>query len=245
MKYNNAIKNKAITLHENGECPFRISKILNISRSTIRYWLENKDKPIKEKFNPKQLLEEQKESYSYCLGLYLGDGYICKTRRTYRLRIFQTAKYKNLVRLCQHNLKTILPNNKISLVDKKCNCTVISVYNNDLPLMFPQHGSGKKHERKISLKNWQKKIVDLYPKEFIKGLIHSDGCRYKRTVGKYTYTNYNFVNKSKDIIYLLCKYCEKLKIKYDLIHRNNNTDMVNFSRRDSVKILDSFIGEKS
>lgn len=42
---------------------------------------------------------------------------------------------------------------------------------------FPQHGPGRKHERKIALEDWQQQIVDTYPEEFVRGLIHSDGCR--------------------------------------------------------------------
>ncbi len=43
--------------------------------------------------------------------------------------------------------------------------------------MFPQDGPGKKHERPIALEPWQQEIVDAHPWEFIRGLIHSDGCR--------------------------------------------------------------------
>ena len=53
----------------------------------------------------------------------------------------------------------------------------IKVYFKHLPCLFPQHGPGKKHERPIALDHWQQDIVDAHPWEFIRGLIHSDGCR--------------------------------------------------------------------
>ena len=38
------------------------------------------------------------------------------------------------------------------------------------PLVFPQHGPGKKHERAIALARWQQDIVDRFPHEFLRGL---------------------------------------------------------------------------
>ena len=43
--------------------------------------------------------------------------------------------------------------------------------------LFPQHGPGKKHARTIALEEWQQQIVDAHPGAFLRGLIHSDGCR--------------------------------------------------------------------
>ena len=45
------------------------------------------------------------------------------------------------------------------------------------PEAFPQHGPGRKHERPIVLEDWQQAIVDEHPWAFLRGLIHSDGCR--------------------------------------------------------------------
>jgi hypothetical protein len=50
------------------------------------------------------------------------------------------------------------------------------------PEAFPQHGPGRKHERRIELAGWQREIVDRFPREFLRGL-HSDGCR---TVNRFT-----------------------------------------------------------
>lgn len=44
-------------------------------------------------------------------------------------------------------------------------------------IAFPQHGPGRKHESQIVLEPWQREIVSRYPAEFVRGLIHSDGCR--------------------------------------------------------------------
>jgi len=40
---------------------------------------------------------------------------------------------------------------------------------NAWPCLFPQHGPGRKHERKIELAPWQEAIVDREPEQFIRG----------------------------------------------------------------------------
>ena len=45
------------------------------------------------------------------------------------------------------------------------------------PDALPQHGPGLKHQRAIALEDWQQRIVDGYPWAFLRGLLHSDGCR--------------------------------------------------------------------
>jgi hypothetical protein len=42
--------------------------------------------------------------------------------------------------------------------------------------LFPQWGTGRKHERRIVLADWQRAIVDEYPQAFLRGLIHSAGA---------------------------------------------------------------------
>ncbi|HYJ67134.1 MAG TPA: hypothetical protein VEX15_05670 [Nocardioidaceae bacterium] len=46
----------------------------------------------------------------------------------------------------------------------------------------PQHGSGRKHTRLITLERWQVEIVERHPDRFLRGLFHSDGCRTINTV---------------------------------------------------------------
>ena len=78
--------------------------------------------------------------------------------------------------------------------------------------MFPQHGPGRKHLRKIELADWQLEIVAKYPEKLLRGLFHSDGCRFvnwatRPIVGgeirRYKYVRYMFSNESEDIIGIL------------------------------------------
>ena len=114
---------------------------------------------------------------------------------------------------------------------------------------FPQHGPGRKHERPIVLEPWQREIVDAFPREFLRGLIHSDGCRtvnrFKTKlpsgrVAEYAYPRYFFSNLSADIRGLFCEYCDRLGIRWTQSNHRN----ISVSHRHSVAALDEFIGPK-
>lgn len=117
------------------------------------------------------------------------------------------------------------------------------------PKAFPQHGPGKKHKRKIELVPWQEEILDADPRPLLRGLIHSDGSRcvnrfkvmLKDGLRSYAYPRYFFTNYSADIRGIFCRYCERLGIRWTQSSFKN----ISVSHRDSVAILDSFIGPKS
>jgi hypothetical protein len=118
------------------------------------------------------------------------------------------------------------------------------------PEAFPQHGPGRKHERRIELADWQREIVDAFPHEFVRGLLHSDGCRTVNRfatklpsgrVAEYAYPRWFFSNRSADIRGLFCEYCERLGIRWT----QSNPRNISVSHRDSVALLDSFVGAKS
>jgi hypothetical protein len=69
----------------------------------------------------------------------------------------------------------VLPN-KVSRTPK-IGCTEVASYSKHWPCLFPQHGPGRKHERRIELVPWQQELVDLDPRPLVRGLLHSDGCR--------------------------------------------------------------------
>src|ERR1700759_262280 len=62
--------------------------------------------------------------------------------------------------------------------------TEVKSYSKHWPCLFPQHGPGLKHNRLIKLADWQQVIVDRYPGDFVRGLIHSDGYRGMNRVRK-------------------------------------------------------------
>ena len=115
-------------------------------------------------------------SYTYLLGLYLGDGFIAShARGVYRLRIYCANAYPELIRRCESAMGEVIAT-KVSRV--ACvGCTEVAAFSKHWPCLFPQHGPGKKHERRIELTPWQQELVDRDPRPLIRGLLHSDGCR--------------------------------------------------------------------
>ena len=132
---------------------------------------------------------------------------------------------------------------------KNSRAVIIEASSKLLPEVFPQHGPGLKHNRPIVLADWQREVIDEHPKRFLRGLIHSDGCRVYNVfttrlpsgrVAVYRYPRYFFSNLSADIRGLFCEYCERLGVRWT----QSNDRNISVSHRHSVAILDEFIGPK-
>ena len=179
---------KVIQLKNAGLNNCQISRALNIPRTTINGWIKfkpNFEKIDEYNFNPENYIIENnlQNTYSYILGQYLGDGYINKMKRTYRLRIFNTVEYEQLNKFIINQLQLLFPNNKIGYVDFNTYLSIHVYSNKSIPYLFPQNGKGRKHKRKIKLVDWQKRIISY--KYLLMGLFHSDGCFYYRNVNHY------------------------------------------------------------
>ena len=115
--------------------------------------------------------------YCYLLGLYLGDGCISRGTRTLSLRITLDAKYPAVIERCRQAIDILMPTQRAGVLRRSDGCTDVYMYSKHWPCLFPQHGPGKKHDRRIALEPWQQALVDQATEEFVLGLIHSDGCR--------------------------------------------------------------------
>lgn len=187
------------------------------------------------------------KAYSYLLGQHLGDGSIAHTHRgVYRLFIACCAAYPDIIEECRRAIQAVLPENRIGQRSKP-GAVDISCYSKHWPCLFPQHGPGRKHHRRIELEPWQAQLaLDLHPDRFLRGLVHSDGCRcINRVTGKngsrYAYVRYMFSNRSADIRQLFVAACERLGVEV----RQMNRFALSVVRRDSVARFEEFIGPKS
>ena len=190
-------------------------------------------------------------SYSYLLGMYLGDGCVSATHRTYQLVVACDAAYPQIIEDCWAAMMlTLLPRRVAQHRHPVARSVRVVGASPRWPEAFPQHGPGRKHDRRIELAAWQREIVDRHPHEFLRGLLHSDGCRtvnrFKTKlpsgrVAEYAYPRWFFSNRSADIRGLFCEYCERLGIRWT----QSNPRNISVSHRRSVALLDSFVPAKS
>ncbi|MFL6270518.1 MAG: transcriptional regulator [Actinomycetes bacterium] len=179
--------------------------------------------------------------YTYLLGLYLGDGCLSAgPRDVYRLRIACAERYPGLIRQCELAMAEVLPNKVNRTRKRNERCWDVYSFSKHWPCLFPQHGPGRKHERKIELTGWQQELVDLDPRPLVRGLLHSDGCRVLNWVNGTPYPRYHFSNVSADIRGIFGRACDQLGIEW----RPNNRFSLSMARRESVALLDEFVGPK-
>jgi hypothetical protein len=150
------------------------------------------------------------------------------------------AQYRGIVTECVAAIEAVMPRNRVHVQKLPYRAVVIGCYSKQWPTLFPQHGPGRKHQRKIELAPWQQEIVDDYPREFLRGLIHSDGCRVLNRVNGKDYPRYFFTQVSDDIRRIFTDTCDRLGIRW----RQNRWNSISIARAPSVALMDSFIGPK-
>lgn len=242
---------RARALHADGAAVAEVARQLKLPYRTVRDWCHltfqtdpgqpKSPRPCWACDTPRRTPEKQEE-YAYLLGLYLGDGYLATSMRVPVLRIACAEAYPALIDACERAMRATLAK-AVQRVQKE-GCVAVQAYSMHWPCLFPQHGPGRKHERKIALTDWQQQIVDEHPKPFVRGLFHSDGCRVVNHVtvrGKrYAYPRYFFSNESADIMALCAAALDRIGAQWRLNRRNS----LSVARASSVALLDTFIGPK-
>jgi hypothetical protein len=184
-------------------------------------------------------------AYAYLLGQYLGDGCISRTSSSLRLRLACCNAYPDIMDECAAAIRAVKPAANVGYITN-VGCTEVYSTWAHWPCLLP-HGPGRKHLRTIVLQPWQRDIaIDRFPDQFIRGLIHSDGCRainrIKAVSGKnYEYVRYFFSNESEDIRQLFFDTCKRLEIDA----RHNMRNSISVARKESVRRLEEIVGPKS
>ncbi|MCX4667919.1 helix-turn-helix domain containing protein [Streptomyces sp. NBC_01381] len=252
--YDIGTRKRALTLVSQGRSLNSVSKETGISRAAIRSW-QTRIEPLPwnraapcPRCGDAPSKPQDPAAYSYLLGLYLGDGCISAGRRgVYFMRIVCADAWPGLIEACEAAIRAARPDNRVCRV-KKQGCVAVTCSSKHWPCLFPQHGPGKKHNRTIALEPWQQEIVDSHPWEFIRGLIHSDGCRITNWTTRlvdgerkrYEYPRYFFTNLSGDIIRLYTDTLDRLGVSW----RPANPRNISVARKDSVALMDTHIGPK-
>ncbi len=187
-------------------------------------------------------------AYAYLLGLYLGDGCLTRGRReVFALCLQCSDDWPGLLEAAKSAMAAVMPMSRVFGV-KRQGCTEVKSTSKHWPCLFPQHGPGRKHERKIELASWQQAVVDRCPGELVRGLFHSDGWRGVNRVRRrwadsdhwYEYPRYLFGNESKDILAICGQALDQLGVAWRYSRRN----AISVARRDAVARLDEFVGPK-
>ncbi|MZF87125.1 helix-turn-helix domain containing protein [Streptomyces sp. SID5643] len=249
--YDLSTRKRALALVAQGRSLNSVSLETGISRAAIRSW-QDRIEPRPRMPHPDPGRPSDESAYAYLLGLYLGDGCISPhPRGGYYLRIACADAWPGLIEECREAIGKVRPGVGVYVAQKQ-GCVAVASYSRNWPILFPQHGPGKKHERHIALEPWQQAIVDARPWEFIRGLIHSDGCRITnwttRIVGgerkRYEYPRYFFSNKSDDIRGLFTHTLDRVGVEWTTLARGSNPFNISVARKASVALMDAHVGPK-
>ena len=173
--------------------------------------------------------------------MYLGDGCISRHPRAWQLRIVMDVSYPGIIEECCQAMEALMPGQTANCIKQKSRCVEISMYSKHWPCLFPQHGPGRKHERVIRLEPWQEPLVEQATESFVRGLIHSDGCRVVANDRGVASVRYHFSNRSEDIKALYCAALDRLGIPWT---RPSDKDIAVY-RKHATARLDEFIGPKA
>ena len=193
-------------------------------------------KDVQVRILPPLPTSSQSAAYSYLLGMYLGDGYISRTPRTYRLEVSLHKRQGPVIERVASAISALRPGHPVGFRLRE-SVTIVNAYWNAWPTLFPQHGAGRKHQRPIVLDSWQRSIVEQNPQEFVRGCIESDGCRHRRVVAGRDYPAYSFTNHSNDILGLFVWACSLVGLR----PRRANRVTVSLARREDVAALDKLL----
>jgi hypothetical protein len=180
-------------------------------------------------------------SYSYLLGLYLGDGCISRNRTVWALRITLDKQYPGIIESAVSAIDEVLGRRGTGAYPRKTGCTDVVSYSKHWPCLFPQHGPGKKHDRPIRLEPWQQALVAEATEDFVRGLIDSDGCRVVANDRGVASLRYHFTNHSEDIRDLFTGALDSLGITWT----RNSWRTIGIYRKAATARLDEFVGPKS
>ena len=231
----------ALALAQLGSNPTEIARQLGIPRRTVADWLAG---TLPSTAHPDAGCQHDPADlppdYVYLLGMYLGDGCISTHRRgVHKLRIFLDVKYPGIVASTAAAMR-LVKGGSSGVVARPRNCVEVYSFWKCWPHLFPQHGPGKKHERDIVLADWQQELVDRWPKQLLRGLIQSDGCRFQNTGTNWSWPRYGFKRVSDDIRDIFCRTCDRLGV-----HWTQAKATIYVSRKADVAILDEFIAPKA
>lgn len=244
------LREQALALLADGWSMNAVSRRLHVSRSALRVWRDRGVQPMKNAaacFRCEDGPPVDQAAYAALLGYYLGDGCVSRQRRTYSLRVSCDKEYPGIVADVARTIESVRLRARVCYVTGP-GVVVVQSYWNHWPCVLPQHGPGRKHDRRLVLEDWQRDIVTAQPAGFLRGLFHSDGARTNnwatRLVGaqrkRYDYPRWQFVNHSLDIQRFCTDALDLLQVPW----KQSSWKTISVSTRAGVAQLDELVGLK-
>lgn len=243
---------QALELRTHGARAPQIAAAIGVPRRTVSDWLNGRV-PTRPQRRPcaaapdlHAILDATNvEAYVYLLAVYLGDGDLTRSGGSARLRVSLDSRYPEIVETVRSAMTEVMHE---SPVHANCrpgvNMVIVSACSVALITLFPQHGPGPKHRCDVALVGWQRRLVDRHPEAFIRGLIHSDGCRFiasQCSKGRvYRYPRYSLSNRSADILGEFARQLDHIGVGWT----RAGDCAIQIARQPDVARLDRFIGPK-
>ena len=157
--------------------------------------------------------------------------------------------YPRIIEECADAVRQVMPDNSVSKLGRSGSYSTsdepsnveVSGFSKSWPCLFPQHGPGPKHRRRIWLAEWQQRLAERLPEALLRGLIHSDGCRFQNTGRSWSHPRYSFANTSEDIKAIFCEVCDLMGLHWTA----SGEKTIYVSRKADVATLDRFVGPKA
>lgn len=176
------------------------------------------------------------------LGLYLGDGHLVTKARVPVLRISCTASWPGLTAQCETAMLAVAAKSVHRV--QQTGCVNVQSYSNHWPCLLPQHGPGRKHERRIYLADWQQPIIDANSDSFLAWTISVRWLpRYQQGTtrgGKLFLSEIHLLERVGDIMRLCKASLDRLAIGWRVCRRT----MLSVARMEDVAALDHHVGTK-
>jgi hypothetical protein len=239
---------RTLELAAEGLSTSEVARRVGVPRSTVRDWLAGRLPVAWHRGEASCVgcgavhdLDGLPAAYVYLLGMYLGDGCLSvHPRGVYKLRISLDARYPGIAEDCERAIHAVMPNNRVGRVGFGT-WQELYAYSKHWACLFPQHGPGRKHEREIALTDWQRGLVARWPLLLLRGLIHSDGCRFQNTGRGWSHPRYSFANCSPGIRAIFCDTCDLIGLHWTTAGEKT----IYVSRKADVAVLDRFVGPKA
>jgi hypothetical protein len=243
------VVSRSLQLADQGHSASEVARMLGIPRATVRDWMRGKV-PLRSggpgaaacpTCGDAHDFSALGPAYTQLLGMYLGDGCLSPhPRGVFKLRLSLDARYPGVMEECQDAMREVMPRSRLNRISYGTWFEVYS-YSKSWPCLLPQHGPGKKHERPIELTDWQWQLVRRRPDRLLRGLLHSDGCRFQSTGrGGWSHPRYSFTNTSGDIRAIFCAACDMLALRWT----TSAARTIYVSRMEDVAVLDLLVGPK-